>query len=169
MKKMMKRTLAILLFVSAATVSLHAAEMKANKLAGTWTLTAADELRPDGTRAEPYGSDAQGLLIIDENGQYSLQIFSRARPRFASGDKRKGTPQEYEAAVMGMSSHIGRCSIDAATGTLTFRIERAAYPNWEGTVQKRKYHLTADELSYEVPASATADGTIPRSFWRRVR
>jgi hypothetical protein len=165
---MMKRSLALLLFAFAA-VSLHAAGMKSNKLAGTWILTAADELRPDGTRAEPYGSDAQGLLIIDADGQYSLQIYSRARPRFASGDKRKGTPQEYEAAVMGMSSHIGRCSMDAATDMLTFRIERSAYPNWEGTVQKRKYRLTADELSYEVPASATADGTIPRSFWRRVR
>jgi hypothetical protein len=140
-----------------------------DSLAGTWTLTAADEIRADGTRVQSYGPDPQGLLIVDEDGRYSLQIFRPDRPKFAAGSKLKGTGAEYEAAVLGMSSHVGRCSIDPASGTLTFRIERASYPNWDGTEQKRKYKLTGDELTYEIPASATGDGTIPRSSWRRVR
>jgi hypothetical protein len=138
-------------------------------LAGTWTLTRADEIRPDGEIVEPYGADATGLLMIDSSGRYSLQIFRQHRPRFAAGDKRRGTAAEFEAAVLGTSAHVGRCSVEPATGTLTFSIEHAAYPNWEGTVQKRKYLLNGDTLSYEIPASATGDGTIPRSFWKRLR
>jgi hypothetical protein len=166
---MIKRTFEILLL----TLSVNACrsldlEPPRFALAGTWTLTAADEIRPDGTRQQPYGPNPQGLLVIDDDGRYSLQIFRPDRTRFTSGDKRKGTPQEYEAAILGMSSHIGRCSIDPASGTLIFRIERASYPNWDGTEQKRKYHLTSEELTYEIPAGATGDGTIPRSSWRRV-
>ncbi|MEA2488603.1 MAG: hypothetical protein QOH21_395 [Acidobacteriota bacterium] len=159
---MIKRTLAILLF----TFTAYAAPRC--PLAGTWTLTGADEIRPDGSVAEPYSSEPAGLLIIDNAGRYSLQIFHPGHPKFASGDKRKGTPQEYEGAVMGMSSHIGRITVDRATETLTFQIDRAAYPNWDGTVQKRHYHLAGDDLSYEIPASA-ANGIIPRSRWRRIR
>lgn len=159
---MIKRTLAILLFALTA----HAAGDC--PLAGTWTLTGADEIRPDGTIVEPYSPEPAGLLIIDKAGRYSLQIFHPGHPKFASNDKRKGTPQEYEAAVMGMSSHIGRITVDPSTDTLTFQIERASYPNWDGTVQKRHYRLTGDDLAYEIPASATGNGTIPRSRWRRV-
>jgi hypothetical protein len=32
----------------------------APSLVGTWVLTAADDLRPDGTRAPAYGADPQG-------------------------------------------------------------------------------------------------------------
>jgi len=161
----MKRALAVLLLTLAA--SAQAADN--TSLAGTWTLIAADEIRPDGTIVQPYGAEPKGLLIIDADGRYSLQIFRADRPKFASRDKRKGTPQEYEAAVLGMSSHIGRCSIEPQSSTLTFRIEWASYPNWDGTEQKRRYRLSGDVLSYEIPASATGDGTIPRSTWRRLR
>jgi hypothetical protein len=138
-------------------------------LVGTWTLAIADETRRDGTHAEPYGANPAGLLIIDTAGRYSLQIFRPDRPKFASGNKRKGTAEEYEAAVLGMSSHIGHVTLDEKNDTITFRIERASYPNWEGTEQVRRYTVSGDTLSYEVPASATGDGTVPRSVWRRIR
>ncbi len=136
-------------------------------LVGTWTLSAADDLRPDGTRVPAYGDHPEGLLMIDRTGQYSLQIYRTERPRFASGDKRRGTPQEYEAAVIGMSAHIGHCALDPSTGIVTFSIDRASYPNWDATVQKRHYTLEGDVLSYQVPAGAGAN--IPISVWKRVR
>lgn len=137
------------------------------ELAGTWTLEAADDLHPDGTRTPGYGAKPQGLLMIDAQGRYSLQIFRSEPTPFASGDKRKGTAQEYAAAVLGMSSHFGTCEVDAAGKMLTFRIDRASYPNWNGTVQRRPYELDGDVLSYRVPP--TPDGTVPISVWRRVR
>jgi hypothetical protein len=138
-------------------------------LAGTWILVAADDLHPDGERTPAYGRAPQGLLMIDDDGRYSLQIFRADRPAFAAGVKTRGTPAEYEAAALGMSSHIGRCAIDPASNTLDFHIEAASYPNWNGTAQKRRFTLIGDELSYQVPATAAGTAAVPISVWRRIR
>src|SRR4051812_43358135 len=94
-------------------------------LAGTWLLKAAEVILPDGTRATDtaYGKDAKGVLMIDANGQYSLQIFRTDRPKFVSGDKKRGTPAEYEAALLGISTHIGYIKMDTVNKTLQFNIE----------------------------------------------
>lgn len=136
-------------------------------LAGSWRLVAADLLLPDGSRVRDYGAAPSGLLLIDSQGRYSLQIYKSERPLFAAGDKAGGTAAEYAAASMGASAHFGVIAIDSAAHTLTFNIEHAAFKNWEGSKQKRSYQLDGDELSYRVPARA--DGTIPLSVWRRIR
>ncbi|EJL28249.1 hypothetical protein PMI01_03557 [Caulobacter sp. AP07] len=137
-------------------------------LAGTWTLTAADRLAPDGSRSRDYGQHPKGRLIIDAQGRYSLQIFNDERLRVASGDKATSTPEEFASAVMGSSTHYGTVAVDPAAHVLVFRIEGASYPNWEGTEQRRKYALTDDGLSYQVPVPRP-DGSVPISEWRRVR
>jgi hypothetical protein len=137
-------------------------------LAGTWSLRAADEIRTDGTRAQSYGPNPRGILMVDDEGRYSLQIFRPDRPRFASGDKRRGTEDEYSAAVLGTSAHIGRVAVDSANGILIFSIELASFPNWDATEQRREYTLSGDELSYRVPASASGNGTVAISVWRRI-
>jgi hypothetical protein len=87
------------------SASLAASVARAEvSLAGTWTLVAADVLHPDGTRGRDYGAAPKGLLLIDAQGHYSLQIFKAERLRFASGDKQTGTPAEYQAAVLGSST-----------------------------------------------------------------
>ena len=155
--------------ILAAVLALSAAGARAAEpsLAGTWTLVAADDLHPDGSRTYGYGAAPKGRLIIDAAGRYSLQIFKSERARFSLGDKRKGSPGEYESAVLGSSTHFGTVSADEATHVLTFRIDSASYPNWEGTVQKRGYELVGDELSYQVPAAP--DGVTPISVWKRVK
>jgi Lipocalin-like domain len=135
-------------------------------LAGTWTLVAADVVHTDGTRARDYGAAPKGLLLIDAAGHYSLQIFKSERPRFAAADKLAGTEAEYKAAVLGSSTHYGTVSIDATAHTLTFKIEAASFPNWEGAAQTRNYELKGDELSYRVPARPNGD--TPISVWRRL-
>src|SRR5258706_1919202 len=102
---------ALALLVSACPLRAQAAA-PAPSLAGVWTLAAADDLKPDGMRVPAYGADPQGLLILGADGRYSLQIYRSDRAKFASGDKRRGTPQEYEAAVLAMSTHYGRYVID---------------------------------------------------------
>lgn len=151
---------------SSVAAAAPASAAMAFPLAGSWTLVAADVLHPDGTRGHDYGAAPKGLLLIDAQGRYSLQIFKSERPRFASEDKRAGTPAEFEAATLGASSHYGTIKADMATHTLVFSIEHSAFPNWEGTQQKRMYELNGDELSYRVPARA--DGNIPVSVWRRM-
>jgi hypothetical protein len=138
----------------------------ASPLQGTWTLVAADKILPGGGRVHDYGAAPKGLLIVDAQGRYSLQIFKAERPRFASDDKSAASADEFKAAVLGSSTHYGEVELDAAKGTIVFRIEGASFPNWEGTVQVRSCTLQDGTLSYEV--APRADGSVPVSVWRRL-
>src|SRR5258708_29135342 len=141
--------------------------LTSSSLVGTWTLTAADNLLPDGSRVHAFGPNPQGILVFGTDGRYTLQIFRADRMKFASGDKLQGTLDEYKDASLGMSCHFGRYIVDPAKGTITFQIERASFPNWDGATQTRPFTLAGDELSWRVPA--TPDVKIPISAWRRVR
>jgi hypothetical protein len=152
---------------AAAAAAAAAGAGASPSLVGTWTLSAADDLRPDGTRVEAYGPNPRGLLTLGADGRYSVQIFRADRVKFASGDKRRGTPDEYKEASLGMSAHFGRYVVDDGKGTITFQIDRASFPNWDGATQTRPFTLMGDELSWRVPA--TPDGTMPISVWRRAR
>ena len=170
MKPIHWRHLGVGLALAATTLATAATAATAAEpsLAGTWTLTAADRLAPDGARLRDYGEHPKGRLIIDAQGRYSLQIFNGDRPRVASGDKATSTPEEFAGAALGSSTHYGTVTVDAAAQVLVFWIEGASFRNWEGTEQRRQYVLTADSLSYQVP-TPRPDGSIPISEWRRER
>ncbi|HEY4294677.1 lipocalin-like domain-containing protein [Luteibacter sp.] len=135
-------------------------------LAGTWTLVAADVHHPDGSRASDYGAKPEGLLLVDSQGHYSLQIFKAERLAFGLGNKAKGTPEEYASAVMGSSTHFGTLSIDRDQDALVFHIQGASFPNWEGQEQRRHYELKSDTLSYRV--TPRPNGDVPISVWRKI-
>lgn len=136
-------------------------------LAGTWVMDSAYEIRPDGTRTTNYGEHPQGLLMVDAAGRYNMQIFRVGRPVFASGDKARGTADEYKQAVTGSSTHFGTVSIDRAKHQLVFEVQAASFPNWEGKRQVRDYSFKNGLLSYAVPASASSSGIVAYSVWRR--
>jgi hypothetical protein len=168
----MKKMMTVILFFVAANEMLAQSLNTHNSfgfpLAGTWLLKAAKAKLPDGTLITDtsYGINAKGILFVDNEGQYSLQIFRPGRQKFASGDKLQGTPDEYRAALLGISTHTGHIKIDTVSHTLQFSIDNAAYPNWEGTTQTRSFTLTGNELYYEVPSKA-AGGNVAVSIWLR--
>ena len=137
MRSITKRGLGVVLALAGGVLSTTARAAEPS-LAGTWTLTTADRLYPDGTRARDYGEHPKGRLIIDAQGRYSLQIFNGERLRVASGDKATATAEEYASAAMGSSTHYGTVAIDPAAHLLVFRIAGASFANWDGTEQSRK-------------------------------
>jgi hypothetical protein len=163
MKPVLGVTLAILGGLAARDAS---SAMPESPLHGTWELVAADKLLPGGGRARDYGESPSGRLIVDAQGRYSLQIFKAERLRFATGDKARGSADEYGSAVLGSSTHYGTIVVDAQRHTLTFRIEGASFPNWEGASQQREYTLADGVLTYRVPPRP--DGAIPVSVWRKL-
>jgi hypothetical protein len=150
-----------------AQTAMSTSVAAAAPLVGTWTLTAADDLLPDGSRAHAYGFNPKGLLIFAPDGRYALQIYREERAKFASGDKKKGSPDEYKDASVGASCHFGHYTVDTGKGTISFKIDGASFANWEGATQTRPFTLKGDDLEWHVPA--TPDGKIPISAWRRVR
>ncbi|NTX50589.1 lipocalin-like domain-containing protein [Myxococcus sp. CA039A] len=140
------------------------------QLVGSWTLVLVDNVIPDGKRVQLYGAEPQGLLMFDGQGRYSIQILRAGRARFASSDKNQGTPEENQATVRGTNSHFGRYSVNEVERTVTFHIDHASFPNWEGTQQRRTFTLTGDELKYIVPAPTTGGtGAVGEVKWRRAR
>ena len=143
------------------------APAQTTSIVGTWVLTAAEKLLPDGTRVSDYGPNPHGLAIFTEDGYYTFLLYRAERLKFSSGDKRKGTPEEYKDASLSMSDHFGRYSMDPAQGTITFHIDRSSYPNLDDVTQVRPYELKGDELTWKVPPRP--DGSVPITTLRRVR
>jgi hypothetical protein len=140
---------------------------QSSPLVGTWTLTAADVIKPDGTRTQDYGPQPRGLAVFTADGHYAVQIYRAERLKFASNDKLRGTADEYKDASLSISVHFGTYTVDPDKGTITFRITSASFPNSDGTTQVRPFTLTGDDLTWRVPPRP--DGAVPISSFRRVR
>ena len=163
---MRRRSTALLPIALAATGAAEAPPRL--DLQGSWVMESAYEIRADGTRITTYGPHPNGLMMVDAQGRYSIQIFRLDRPRFRSGDKTSGEPDEYRQAVLGSSTHFGRVRAEPIEHRLVFDVEAASYPNWEGRRQVRDYRYADGLLHYAVPASASGNGTVAHSVWRRV-
>lgn len=153
---------------NAALPMPRADEQPLATLQGTWRMEEAYERRADGSVTHAYGLHPQGLMMVDAAGRYSIQIFRPDRAPFRSGDKAAGGPTEYRDAVIGSSTHFGAVRIDAAHHQLVFAVEAASFPNWNGKTQVRDFTYRDGLLSYAVPASASGNGTVAYSIWRRI-
>jgi hypothetical protein len=148
---------------------MSAAPPQSLSLEGTWVMDSAYEIQAGGVRTTNYGEHPNGLMMVDRSGRYSSQIFKRDRPPFKSGVKARGEPDEYRAAVLGSSTHFGRVRVDQARHELLFDVEAASFPNWEGKRQVREFTYRDGLLSYAVPASASSNGAVAYSVWRKVK
>lgn len=156
-----------LLILPALLIGSLSAYAQTPDFVGTWVLTAADKLLPDGTRVADYGPNPHGLVIFTADGYYSLQIYRAERLKFSSGDKFKGTLEEYQDVSLSMSTSFGRYSVDPVKHTITFQIDRSSVPNRDDTTGVRPYELKGDELSWRV--APRQDGSIPITVVRRVK
>jgi hypothetical protein len=134
-------------------------------LVGTWTLVSSVTDR-NGVKTEQFGTGAKGMLTLDADGHFMLTIIGPDLPRFASNNRAGGTPEENNAVISKSIAMIGTYSINWADKTLTFKVESATFPNWNGTEQKRLLSsATKDELKYVTPtASSGGVGTVT---WKR--
>lgn len=159
----------LLLAFALITGKATAQKTAQQQLVGTWTLVVVDNVLPDGSRVQIYGSNPQGILMCDADGRYSMLIFREERPKFAAGDKSKGTPEEYKAAVQGSNSHFGSYTVNEVNHTVTFHVERALFPNWEGTDLTSPFTITGDEFKYTVAHPTTGGPNVTGEVaWKRV-
>ncbi len=139
------------------------------QLAGSWLLVSVDNILTDGSRIHLYGPTPEGFLTFDDKGRYSLQIYRTPRSLFAESDKAKATAEENSAAVQGSNAHYGNYTIDETSHTVTFHIEHASFPNWDGTEQKRPYSISGDHLKYTVPTPTSGGTATGEVEWKRAK
>jgi len=136
-------------------------------LAGTWALVSAISTDASGKKTPTFGDNPKGELILTADGRYMIVITRADLPKFTANSRDKGTTEENKAVVQGSIAHFGKIVVNEADKTLTFQVEAATYPNWNGMSQKRSFTFSSDELRYHVPA-ASAGGKAD-VVWRRVK
>ena len=153
--------------LAAMFTSFGAWAQSASDVVGTWSLVSS-VTEKDGTRTDQFGAGAKGMMTLDADGRFMLTIIGPDLPNFASNSRAAGTPEENKAVVSKSIAMIGTYSVNAADKTLTFKVDSATFPNWNGTEQKRLLAPTGkDELKYITPtASSGGVGTVT---WRRAR
>ncbi len=155
-----------LLFLGVVLSAGEVFAQTAKDLAGTWTLVST-VTEQGGNKTDIYGPNPKGILMVDANGRYVIAFARADLPKIASNNRTTATPEENKAIVGGSITHFGTLSVNAADKTITFKIETATFPNWDGTEQKRPFTVTGDELTYTVPA-ASGGGTAT-SVWKRAK
>jgi hypothetical protein len=109
----------------------------------------------------------RGQAIFTADGHFSINVFRAERLKFASNDRLRGTPEDYRDVSLSMSTSFGTYTVDAANKTITLQIVSASFPNFDSTTQLRRYTLSGDDLTWQVPPRP--DGSVPVSSFTRVR
>ncbi|HYL35097.1 MAG TPA: lipocalin-like domain-containing protein [Bryobacteraceae bacterium] len=147
-----------ILLLALAAMAL-AQSLAADNLEGRWKLLSAEDVRPNGEVVRhPWGDHPVGSIVV-QNGWLYLQIMSTDTPAFAS-DK----PMADQTKAKLLSSYIaysGACTIDAAQGSVTFKVEAAWRPDYVGTDQRRIFHFESGKLIFGTAPNSIRGGTEP--------
>jgi lipocalin-like protein len=139
---------------------LQATAHPAKDLVGTWGWISVENTMPDGTTTQPFGPKPGGYLMFDQNRRFVWLITRPGRPKYASGKRDQGTPDENKATVQGSLAYCGTYAISG--DTLILKIEAGTYPNEEGAEQRRTIVLSGDELSWRNPSVSTGASGVAR-------
>ena len=141
--------------------------MERNPFVGTWRLVSLEMRKPDGQVGYPLGHDAVGYLMYAEDGYMSVAMMNADRPKFASGDIRRGTIEEKVAASDTYVSYCGRYEI--RDDKIIHHIAVSFFPNWIGVDQERAFKFDGNRLSLST-LPFLADGLQQTShlIWERV-
>jgi lipocalin-like protein len=144
-----------------------AAQQKTLKeqLAGTWLMATNITIRPDGSKTDTYGPNAQGIAIFDSSDRFTLVTTRSDLPRFASNNRATGTANENSAVVQGSLAYFGTYSVNETEKSYTVQIEASIFPNWVGTAQKRMIAISEDEFTITNPAGS-GGGSIESKYKR---
>ena len=150
--------------VGVALFAYNAAAQTAKDLVGTWMPVSITAVQ-DGKTIEPYGPNPKVLLMFDDKGRYVSLIVRSDLPKFASGNRMTGTPEENKAVVQGTNAHFGTYVVEG--DKLVLHIESATFPNSTGTEQRRPFTLNGDELKVIVPVAS--GGGTSTLVWKRAK
>ena len=122
-----------------------------NQFIGSWKLITSEFRDSNETVIYPFGKDAIGMLIYDQDEQMSVHLMRVDRPKFLSGDLQRGTSDEIKTAFEGFLSYFGTFRVSEADGTVTHHLDGCSFPNWVGGDQKRFFKFSGNRLTLSTP------------------
>jgi Lipocalin-like domain len=134
-----------------------AAPAAGETIQGRWKLTAAEDLRADGSVARyPWGRNPVGSIVVSGGSCY-LQIMSSDTPSFSAA-----TPVGEQMKAALLSTYIaysGPCIVNESDGSVTLKVEAAWRPDYVGTEQKRFFRFENGKMFFgPAPNSIRAGG-----------
>jgi Flp pilus assembly pilin Flp len=133
------------------------------QLLGTWEFVGSNSKSPDGS--PQWGATPKGQITFVADGGYSNFLMRSGIPKFASNNRSVTTAAEDKAVVQGLIATFGKYDVDEAAKSYTIHVVGSTFPNWNGTVQRRPFTLTGDELRWVTPGSngGTAEVVLRRA------
>src|SRR5271157_5534103 len=117
----------------------------AKQILGSWMCVSVIN-EQDGKRIDAFGPNPKGLLILTPDGRVSLFQMRASLPKFASNNRSKGTPEEYQAIMQGFIALYGSYTVvSEKENTIRLHIEGSNFPNWDGQDQMRTLTIVGDE------------------------
>jgi hypothetical protein len=159
--------LAAAMFAGEAVAQQPAKTLK-EQFVGTWRLAELYYKAADGTRTDSLGPKPRGILRLDADGDFTLQIMATTLPKFASNSRTDGTAEENRAVVHGTTSYYGTYSVDEKNKIFAVHIEACSYPNFDGADQKRPFTLKGDEMTFTNQNSSIAGSSVWQT-WKRIK
>ena len=141
---------------------MSCAQSLKEQIVGTWRLASIYN-EDKGVKTYNFGDKPAGLLMFDRAGNV-LQFLSKpGAPKFAAGNRMKGTDAENRAVVQSIIAGIGSYAVDGETVTISWLA--SSFPNRDGTQEKRTYKITGDTMTATNPV-ASSGGTSYSSYTR---
>ncbi|MBN1366358.1 MAG: lipocalin-like domain-containing protein [Dehalococcoidales bacterium] len=144
--------------------------MSRDRFIGAWKLITAEFRSTDGKVNYLWGKNAAGLIIYSAGGNVSAQIMNPDRPKFASRDNLKGTPEEAKAAFDGYQAYFGTFEVDEKEKLVIHHITGNLFPNAIGINLKRFYEFSEnDRLTLSTPPMSMGGERVTGVLvWERI-
>jgi len=144
--------------------------VQSEELVGTWKLLSCEARGSSGEVSYPYGRNPFGMLMYDLGGNVFVLLMRRDRPKFASDDLWKGTPEEIKAAFEGFNAYCGTYEVNAEKGTVMHHVEGSMFPNWVGMDQERCFKCSGEQLTLStLPLLLGGRRSTVHLIWARTR
>jgi Lipocalin-like domain len=165
--KLLATTVALVLSAGAA-LAQSATPLK-DRIVGTWDFIVAEVKAPDGKVSQPFGDKPKGILIFTPDGRFAQIHVAGDVPKIASGNRLKGTPEEYTVIMQRSISVFGRYTVDEVKKTVTFHIAAASFPNWQGESQTRTIDKLTDEEFVNTNPNVAGGRGSASNFYKRAK
>ena len=130
--------------------------MSIDRLVGVWRLKAFEFTDAEGNLFHPLGKRPSGALVVTKDGHAVISFSASDRPKFATDDVFKSTPEERATAAQGFASFGGPCEVSDTS--ITVRVEYSSFPNWVGGSQVRLYQTDGKKLTLRTPGARMFGG-----------
>ena len=163
-------SLVLLILVAFITTdsSVKIKSMEKNNVVGSWNLISA-YMDNHGTRLDILGAHPGGMVIFTEDLHFIVVINNPDIPKFVSGDRSNGMPEEYKTAVTNSLGVYGTYTIDENGDFLEEHVLGSTFQNMNGSIRGRNEITEMVDVDRMTETLKIADGINLNVVWQRAQ